>query len=63
MSWVGFNVSIYSRVLSLLVVTLIISGCGVQKTVKGYFGGTDNTEPPSPLVDIVVTADINRVWS
>lgn len=26
-------------------------------------GGVDNTEPPSPLVDFIETADINRIWS
>ena len=38
-------------------------GCGAKQYVTQIMGGVDNTEPPSPLVDFVETARINKIWS
>ena len=27
-----------------------------------YIGGVDNTTPPSPLIDFIETADLNKIW-
>ncbi len=52
------------RIPGLLLVLSLCVGCGLKQTVAGWMGGnTDNAEPPTPLIDIVATADITKRWS
>jgi len=52
------------RSLVLLFIFSACVGCGAKQVVKDIFASDDdNSEPPSPLVDIVKTADLNKVWS
>lgn len=52
------------RTLILLIIFSTCVGCGAKQVVKDIFASDDdNAEPPTPLVDIVNTADLNRVWS
>lgn len=43
-----------------LIVMLLLQGCG---TLRNYFGGEDNSEPPAPLVEFEQTANIVERWS
>ncbi len=54
--------------LRTLILLIIFSTCvscsSTQKLAESIFASDDdNSEPPSPLVDIVATADLNQVWS
>ena len=51
------------RILILYLIFAISTGCGLKQTVSGYFGGKDNAVPPSPLVNFIETAKLNKVWS
>jgi len=51
------------RILILYLIFAISTGCGLKQTVSEYFGGKDNTVPPSPLVNFIETAKLNKVWS
>jgi len=45
----------------ILLSGVLLSGCG---TVKNLFGSDeDNTEPPTPLVEIETLAEITQLWS
>ncbi len=46
--------------LCLTVIMLLLQGCG---TLRNYFGGEDNSEPPAPLVEFEQTASIVERWS
>jgi len=49
------------RYLLFASILVLLSGCG---TVKNMFeGGEDNTEPPTPLVEIETRAEIIKLWS
>ena len=50
------------NILILCLIFAISTGCGVKQTVSEYFGGKDNTVPPSPLVNFIETAKLNKVW-
>ena len=50
------------RILILCLIFAISTGCGLKKTTSEYFGGKDNTAPPSPLVNFIETAKLNKVW-
>ena len=52
-----------SRAFVLLTILSACSGCGVKQYVDGVIGGVDNSEPPSPLIDIFETANLDNVWS
>jgi outer membrane protein assembly factor BamB len=52
------------RVVIFLAIVFVLPGCGtVKNIVSGYTGGVDNTEPPSPLVEISETTRLNNIWS
>jgi outer membrane protein assembly factor BamB len=49
---------------TLLLILSTCVGCGASKVVGDWLGGNeDNTEPPSPLVEIVTTAKLTKLWS
>jgi len=48
------------RLALVLVLALGAGGCA---TVRDYFGGTDNTEPPAELVAFNSTLPVHVVWS
>lgn len=50
------------RQLGLIVLSasLMLGGCG---TVRDFFGGKDNTIPPTPLENIEETVQLSTVWS
>ncbi len=45
----------------ILLSGVLLSGCGTVKNLFG--GGEDNTEPPTPLVEIETLAEITQLWS
>ena len=49
-------------ILILCLIFAISTGCGLKQTVSEHFGGKDNTVPPSPLVNFIETAKLNKVW-
>jgi outer membrane protein assembly factor BamB len=52
------------RVLALLIIFSTFLGCGAKQVVKDIFASDDdNSEPPSILVDIIATAELNKIWS
>ncbi len=51
------------RAIFILAVLLLGSACGAKQYVSELVGGVDNTEPPTPLVDFITTANISRLWS
>ncbi len=52
------------RALVLLIIFSTCVGCGAKQAMKDMFASDDdNSEPPSPLVDIVSTADLKKTWS
>ena len=52
------------RALVLLIIFSTCVGCGAKQAVKDIFASDDdNSEPPSPLVNIIATADLKKVWS
>jgi outer membrane protein assembly factor BamB len=54
--------SVYRAFVLLLILSACL-GCGAKKYVSQIVGGIDNTEPPSPLIDFVETAKLDKVWS
>ena len=62
MIWKKFNLFLLFRVLILYSI-VISTGCGVRQTVSEYIGGVDNTTPPTPLINFIETADLNKIWS
>ncbi len=52
------------RTLALLLILSLSVGCGAGAAIKEIMGSdSDNAEPPTPLVDIVATASLKKVWS
>lgn len=52
------------RYLWFPLLAVLLSGCSsLTDTVTGYFSGTDNTNPPAPLVKFKETATVETVWS
>ena len=52
------------RAFALLIVFSICFGCGAKDMVKDIFASDDdNSEPPTPLAEIVNTANVNKIWS
>ena len=50
------------RVLALLIIFSTFLGCGAKQVVKDIFASDDdNSEPPSILVDIIATAELNKI--
>ena len=49
-----------TRNLSLVVLSLLMAGCSVANS---WLGGTDNSEPPKPLLPIEQRADVRPLWS
>ena len=54
-----------ARFLLFVSILILLSGCGGTKSFLKKFsgGGTDNTEPPTPLVEIETIAEIIELWS
>ncbi|MCH8163908.1 MAG: outer membrane protein assembly factor BamB, partial [Proteobacteria bacterium] len=44
-------------------VLLLLSGCGAREYMHKTFGGTDNSDPPTPLVEIETLSKIIELWS
>ncbi|MCH8078767.1 MAG: outer membrane protein assembly factor BamB [Proteobacteria bacterium] len=44
-------------------VLLLLSGCGAREYMHKTFGGTDNSDPPTPLVEIETLSEIIELWS
>jgi len=54
-----------TRFFLFVSILILLSGCGGTKNFLKNFsgGGTDNTEPPTPLVEIETIAEIIELWS
>jgi len=52
-----------ARYLLFALTLVLLSGCGTKDYVKNLFGGEDNTDPPTPLVEIETLAEIIKLWS
>ncbi len=52
-----------ARYLLIALALVLLSGCGTKDYVKNLFGGEDNTDPPTPLVEIETLAEIIKLWS
>lgn len=54
-----------TRFLFTISIIILLSGCGSTKSfLKNMTGsGTDNTEPPTPLVELETLAEIIELWS
>ena len=51
------------RYISLLILALILSGCAATERVTDYFkGGSDNAEPPHPLVEFRPLVNVIELW-
>jgi len=44
-------------------VLLLLSGCGAKEYMRKTFGGTDNSDPPTPLVEIETLSEVIELWS
>lgn len=42
---------------------ILLSGCGTKKLIENLIGNEDNSEPPTPLVEIQTLAEIIELWS
>ena len=51
------------RYLLFALILVLLSGCGSRDYVKKLIGGEDNSEPPTPLVEFEVLAEIIKLWS
>lgn len=49
--------------LLLVILLVLLSGCGTKDYVKGLLGGDDNSEPPTPLLEIETRVKITELWS
>ncbi|OGT29128.1 MAG: outer membrane protein assembly factor BamB [Gammaproteobacteria bacterium RBG_16_51_14] len=52
-----------AKAITLLFLGSLLCGCGINKKISDYMGDEDNTEPPSPLVEIAASVNITEVWS
>ena len=51
------------RYISLLILAIILSGCAATEKVTDYFkGGSDNAEPPNPLVEFRPLINVIELW-
>ena len=51
------------RYLTLLILAIILSGCAATERVTDYFkGGSDNAEPPNPLVEFRPLINVIELW-
>ena len=51
------------RYITLLMVAVILSGCAATERVTSYFkGGSDNAEPPNPLVEFRPLINVIELW-
>ena len=51
------------RNITLLILALILSGCAATERVTNYFkGGSDNAEPPNPLVEFRPLINVIELW-
>lgn len=48
------------RALAALSMTLLLSGCS---WLSGFLGGEDNSEPPTPLVELQDPLQLRELWS
>jgi len=51
------------RYLLFALTLVLLSGCGTKNYVKNLFGGEDNSDPPTPLVEIETLVEIIKLWS
>ncbi len=47
----------------VLTAFVLLSGCAAKDYLKSFTGGKDNSDPPTPLVDIEPLAEAIEVWS
>ncbi len=52
-----------ARYLLIALALVLLSGCGTKNYVKNLFGGEDNSDPVTPLVEIETLAEIIKLWS
>ncbi len=52
-----------ARYLLFALTLVLLSGCGTKNYVKNLFGGEDNSDPPTPLVEIETLVEIIKLWS
>ncbi len=52
-----------ARYLLFALTLVLLSGCGTKNYVKNLFGGDDNSDPPTPLVEIETLVEIIKLWS
>ena len=51
------------RYITLLIFAIILSGCAATERVTDYFkGGSDNAEPPNPLVEFRPLINVIELW-
>ena len=51
------------RYITLLILAIILSGCAATERVTDYFkGGSDNAEPPNPLVEFRPLINVIELW-
>ncbi len=50
------------RLLCILLL-ILLSGCGTTDYIKSLVGGDDNSEPPTPLLEIETRVNITELWS
>ena len=51
------------RYITLLILAVILSGCAATERVTSYFkGGSDNAEPPNPLVEFRPLINVIELW-
>jgi len=64
MTWVEFNLFATLRAFVFLFILSTCFGCGAKKILDGFMGvGSDNSEPPSELVDFSETTHLDNLWS
>ena len=52
-----------AKAITLLFLGSLLCGCGINKKISDYMGDEDNTEPPSPLVEIAASVNVTEIWS
>jgi len=52
-----------ARYLLFALTLVLLSGCGTKNYVKNLFSGEDNSDPPTPLVEIETLVEIIKLWS
>ena len=51
------------RIAVVLMVCVALTGCAARDYLKGLGGEKDNSDPPTPLVDIKTSVETIEVWS